>query len=427
MLTALFVFGGLIVLMFLNIPIAISTGLATVGGLIFANDAPVMVFVQRMMVGIDSFTLLAIPLFILTGRLMALGGVTTDLINLSKSLVGFMRGGLAYVNIVVSMFFAGITGSATADSSSVGSILIPAMLKRGYEKDYAVAITATSSTIGVMIPPSIPLVIYGITAGESIGKLFLGGAIPGLMVGGALMFVSYILAVKRGYPSEDRISLSGIFKNLIKSIPPLFTIIIILGGIISGLFTATEAAGVAVFYTFLLGYFYYKELKFKDIPDMIIEVAVITGMVSLMIATASGLGWLFASEQVPKALGNFILGITENQYLILLFINLLLLFVGTWLDLSPAVIIFAPILLPIVKMIGVDPIHFGVIMVVNLAIGLFTPPVGVCLFVSCGIADISIVDTIQAFIPLFLTMVVILMLITYFPPLVMYLPNLLMP
>lgn len=427
MITAFFVFGGLIILMFLNVPIAISTGLATVGGLIFANDAPVMVFVQRMMVGIDSFTLLAIPLFILTGRLMALGGVTTDLINLSKSLVGFMRGGLAYVNIVVSMFFAGITGSATADSSSVGSILIPAMLKRGYEKDYAVAITATSSTIGVMIPPSIPLVIYGITAGESIGKLFLGGAIPGLMVGGSLMFVSYILAVKRGYPAEDRISLKGIFKNLIKSVPPLFTIIIILGGIISGLFTATEAAGVAVFYTFLLGYFYYKELKFKDIPDMIIEVAVITGMVSLMIATASGLGWLFASEQVPRALGNFILGITENKYLILLFINLLLLFVGTWLDLSPAVIIFAPILLPIVKMIGVDPIHFGVIMVVNLAIGLFTPPVGVCLFVSCGIADISIVDTIQAFIPLFLTMVVILMLITYFPPLVMYLPNLLMP
>jgi len=427
MITALFVFVGLIILMFLNVPIAISTGLATVAGLVFANDAPIMVFVQRMMVGIDSFTLLAIPLFILTGRLMALGGVTTDLINLSKSLVGFMRGGLAYVNIVVSMFFAGITGSATADSSSIGSILIPAMLKRGYEKDYAVAITATSSTIGVMIPPSIPLVIYGITAGESIGKLFLGGAIPGLMVGGSLMFVSYILAVKRGYPAEERISLNEIFKNIIKSIPPLFTIVIILGGIISGLFTATEAAGVAVFYTFLLGYFYYKELKFKDIPDMIIEVAVITGMVSLMIATASGLGWLFASEQVPKALGNFILGITENKYLILLFINLLLLFVGTWLDLSPAVIIFAPILLPIIKMIGVDPIHFGVIMVVNLAIGLFTPPVGVCLFVSCGIADISIIDTIQAFIPLFLTMVVILMLITYFPPLVMYLPNLLMP
>jgi C4-dicarboxylate transporter DctM subunit len=426
-MVGLIVFVILIGLMLINVPIAIGTALATLGGIIAVGDLPVMVLVQRMFVGIDTFTLIAVPLFILTGRMMALGGITTDLINLSRVLVGFMRGGLAYINIVSSMFFAGITGSAASDTSSVGAILIPAMVEKGYEKDFSVAVTATSSTIGVMIPPSIPMVIYGVASGSSIGRLFLGGFVPGVMVGLFLMAVTFVLARKRNYPVEVRVPLSTALITIIKGIPALMTILIIIVGIVSGVFTPTEAAGIAAFYSFLLGTLYYKELKLKHIPDIIVEVATTTGMVALMIATASALGWLFANQGIPQMIGNALLSITTNPVIIMLLVNLLLLFVGTWLDLSPAVIIFTPILLPIVQQIGIDPVHFGVIMVVNLAIGLFTPPVGVCLFVSCGIAGISIANTVRAFIPFFVSMVVVLILITYIPQLVMFLPNLLMP
>jgi TRAP-type transport system large permease protein len=422
------VFTVLIGLMVINVPIAIATGLCAIAGVAASSDGvPLVIVVQRMFVGIDSFSLLAIPLFILTGRLMALGGITDDLINLSRNLVGFMRGGLAYVNIVASMFFAGITGSAAADSSSVGSILIPAMVRKGYHKDFSVAVTATSSTIGVMIPPSIPMVLFGVVSGTSIGKLFLGGVIPGLLVAAMLMTITAVLARRRGYPVESDFNPREMLRYLVRAIMPLMTIVIILGGIIGGIFTATEAAGVAALYSFLLGTLYYRELKLRDIPETIVEVAVITGMVALMVACASSLAWLLASEDIPEMIGNFLINATGNVYVILLLFNILLLFVGTWLDLSPAVIIFTPILFPIATSMGVDPVHFGVVMVVNLAIGLFTPPVGVCLFVSCGIAGISITDTIKAFLPFFAGMVLILLLITYVPWLVLALPNLLMP
>ena len=426
-MVTLIIFGVLIVLMFLNVPIAIAMAWCTIIGFTLIQDLPVTVVVQRMFTGIDSFTLLAIPLFILTGRLMALGGITNDLITLSRNLVGFMRGGLAYINIIASMFFAGITGSATADTSSIGSILIPAMKKKGYHKDFAVAVTATSSTIGIMIPPSIPMVIFGVISGTSIGKLFLGGVVPGLLVGIILMTITSVLARKRNYPVETRFDWWATLISFIRSIPPLTTIFIILGGITFGIFTATEAAGVAALYSFLLGTLYYRELKLRELPGIMVQVAIITSMVALMIATASGLGWLLASQQVPLKIGQWLLGISDNVYVILLLFNLLLLFVGTWLDLSPALIIFTPILLPIAMNLGIDPVHFGVIMVVNLAIGLFTPPVGVCLFVSCGIAGIPIADTIKALIPFFLGIVAVLILITYVPQTVMFLPSILMP
>lgn len=424
-MVALVSFLVMIGLMFINVPIAICTGLAAIIGMLVTQGAvPMIVSVQRMYVGMDSFTLIAVPLFILTGRFMALGGITTDLINLSRVMVGFLRGGLAYINIVSSMFFAGITGSATSDTASVGGILIPTMIDKGYDRDFSVAVTATSSTIGVLIPPSIPMVVYGVASGSSIAKLFLGGMVPGILVGLALMFVTYVITRKRNYPVDTKIPVSEAIKIVIKSIPALLTIIIILGGIITGFFTPTEAAGIAALYSFLLGTLYYKELKLSDIGDIFLEVAVTTGMVALMIATASSLGFLFASQGVPQMLAALILGITDNTFLILLMINLLLLFVGTWLDLSPAVIIFTPILLPVVTALGIDPIHFGVIMIMNLAIGLFTPPVGVCLFVSCGIAEISIAESIKAFIPFFVAMIAVLLLVTYFPQVVMFFPNL---
>ncbi|MEA5033109.1 MAG: TRAP transporter large permease [Sphaerochaeta sp.] len=423
---AAIVFVIMIGLMVFNVPIAICTALATVGGIAYTQDVPMMVFVQRMFTGMDTFTLIAVPLFILCGRFMALGGITNDLISMSRVMVGYFKGGLAYINIVASMLFAGITGSAASDTSSVGAILIPAMEERGFDKDFSVAVTATSSTIGVMIPPSIPMVVYGASSGASIGKLFLGGIVPGIITGIALMILSGIIARRRDYPRDAFVGIKKSIIITLKGIPALMTVIIILGGIVGGVFTPTEAAGIAALYAFLLGKFYYRELKFRDIPKMLAEVALTTGQVALMIATASSLAWLFAQQGVPGMIGGFITGITTNKIALLLIINALLLFVGTWLDLSPAVIIFTPILLPIVTSIGIDPVHFGVIMVVNLAIGLFTPPVGVCLFVSCGIAKCSISYVVKAFIPFLIVMIGVLLLITYVPALVMTIPNLLM-
>ena len=425
MQVALMAFSILIILMILNIPISYAMGFAALGAVLAAGGVPLEVLPQRMYYGLDTFTLISVPLFMLAGRLMALGGVTRDLLNLSTVFVGYLRGGLAYVNIVSSMIFAGITGTAAADTSSIGGILIPAMIQRGYEKDFTVAVTATSSTIGILIPPSIPLILYGVSSNSSIGKLFLAGAVPGVLVGIGLMLVTAGIAKKRNYPVEAVMTWKEGMVICVKSIPAMMTVVIIIGGIVSGFFTTTEAACIACIYTMLLGIFYYKELKWRDIPGIIKETAVTTGMVALMIATASALGWILANQNVPMKMASVILSMTDNRIVIFILMNILLLFVGTWLDLTPAVIIFTPILLPIATAFGMDPIHFGVMMVVNLAIGLFTPPVGVCLFLSCGIAKISIQDTIKAFIPFFAVLFVILLMITFIPAISMTLPNLL--
>ncbi len=424
MTIAFIAFGVLILLLVLRVPIAFATGIAALSGIIATNVLPAMVLPQRMFFGVDSFVLIAVPLFILTGKLMEVGGITRDLLNLAKVMVGFLRGGLAYVNIVASMIFAGITGSASADTASVGSILIPTMIKNGYKKDFTVAVTATSSTIGVMIPPSISMVVYGVASSQSVGRLFLGGIIPGILVGLALMAVSYYYAKRDNYPVDERIPVKEAFIIVLKSIPALLSIILVIGGIISGIFTPTEAAGVGVFYSFILGVFYYKELKLRDIPEIIYDVSLTVGMAMLLVGAASALGWLCANQQIPQLLSSAVLSVTDNKFLILLLINLLLLFVGTWLETTAAIIIFTPILLPIVTALGIDPVHFGVIMVVNLAIGLFTPPVGVCLFIACGIANISISKSLKALFPFFVATVLVLLLITYIPQLVMFLPDL---
>jgi C4-dicarboxylate transporter DctM subunit len=415
----------LAVMIYIKIPISFALGIATLGGVLLAGDVPVMVIAQRMFVGLDSFTLIAVPLFMLAGQLMAIGGVTRDLLNLSLVFVGWMRGGLAYVNIVASMIFAGITGSASSDTSSIGGILIPTMIERGYEKDFTVAVTATSSTIGIMIPPSIPMVLYGIASGTSIGQLFMGGVVPGLLVGFGLMAVSAVISKKRNYPAEKKFSFAESLNICLRSLPALGTVVIIIGGIVKGFFTPTEAAGIACFYTACLGLFYYKELKFRDMPRLVYQTAMTVGLVALMIAAASALGWFFTSQGVPRAIAQAITGFTNNKIIILLLVNIVLLFVGCWMDLAPAVTLFTPILLPVVTAVGIDPVHFGIIMVVNLAIGLFTPPVGVCLFISCGIARISITSVLKAFIPFFLIMITILMLITFIPEVSMFLPTLL--
>ena len=390
---ALVSFLVMIGLMLFNVPIALCTGFAAITGIVMSSNISYMTFVQRLYVGMDSFTLIAVPLFMLCGRFMALGGITKDLIGLANALVGRFKGGMLHVNVVASMFFAGITGSAAADTASIGGILIPATIEKGFDADVTVAVTATSSTIG------------------------------GILVGLALIIVNIFYSRKRNYPAEKPYSGKETIHAVVRGLPALLTVVIILGGITSGLFTPTEAAGIACLYTFLLGRFMYRELFLKDIPNIMLEVAVTTGQVVLMIATASALGWVFAHESVPAIISSFVLGATKNKFLILLLINLLLLFVGTWMDLSPAVTVFCPILMPIILALGIDPVHFGIIMVINLAIGLFTPPVGVCLFLACGIGKISITQSIKAFIPYFVSMLLVLLLITYWPQLVMLLPN----
>jgi C4-dicarboxylate transporter DctM subunit len=420
------IFGLLVIMIIIRVPISFALGIATLGGVILAGDLPFMVIAQRMFVGLDSYTLLAIPLFMLTGQIMAMGGVTRDLMNLSMVFVGWMRGGLAYVNIVASMIFAGITGVASSDTSSLGGVLIPAMIGKGYDKDFTVAVTATSSTIGIMIPPSIPMVLYAVASGTSIGQLFLGGIIPGILVGLTLMAVSAVISKKRNYPAETRVSFKESVKICVRSIPAIGTVVVIIGGIISGFFTPTEAAGVACFYSTLLGLFYYKELKIREIPRLIYQTAMTVGLVALMISAASALGWFFTSHGVPRAIANALMEATDNKAIILLLINMVLLFVGCWMDLAPAMTLFTPILLPVAVNLGIDPVHFGIIMVVNLAVGLFTPPVGVCLFISCGIAKIPITSVLKAFIPFFLAMIGILLLITFVPQVCLFLPSLLM-
>lgn len=420
------IFSVMFGLLIFNVPIAMCIGFATLAGIAVVGNLPLMIVVQRMFTGMDSFVLIAVPLFIFAGRLMALGGATTDLINVARALVGFLKGGLAYINVLGSLLFTGMTGSASADTSSFGTILIPVMKERGYKTGFTTAITSTSSILGIIIPPSIPMVIYGITTNTSIGRLFIGGFIPGLLMFIALMIVTAIMCKKHNYPREERVTFKEGAIMVLKGIPAMFTVIIIIGGIRGGFFTPTEGAGMAAAYSLFLGFFYYRKIKLRDIPKLLVEVAVTTGQVALMVGTASALGWLLARHNIPAAISGFLMGLTDNKILLLLIMNLLLLFVGLFLDLTPAIIIFAPILLPVAVSLGLDPVHFGLIMVINLGIGLSTPPSGVCLFIACGIAKASISSVIKSFLPFLLGMVVVLMLITYIPELVLYLPRLLM-
>ncbi len=415
------VFVGLIVA---TVPIAYALGIAAAVWVAVDRFVPLLIIPQRMYAGIDSFPLVAIPFFILAGKIMATGGISDRLIKLSSVLVGRYRGGLAYINIVASMFFAGITGSATADSSSIGSILIPAMTKQGYKKDFTVAVTATSSVIGILIPPSIPMVLYGIIMNQSIGDLFLAGAIPGILVGFVLMLITWILARKYDFPTERRYSFKESVAIFFDGILPVLTVVIVLGGIIFGIVTPTEAAVIAVAYAFVLSFFVYKEITFKDLPRMMIETIQVNGMVMLMVATATVFSWIITSQEVPKQIAAALTSTVHSKFTLLLIFNVILLFAGTILDLTPAMIIFIPVLAPIAMQLGVDPIHFGAIVVVNLGIGLFTPPVGACLFVCCSIAEINMRDVIKGFMPLFLSMIAVLLVVTYIPAVSLWLPSL---
>lgn len=379
---------------------------------------------QRIAVGLDSFALLAIPFFILSGQLMNKGGIAYRLIAFAKTIVGALPGGLALINVIGAMLMGAIAGSAMASASAMGSILGPEMEKEGYSKEFGAAVNITSSTLGLVIPPSNVLIVYSLASGGvSIAALFLAGYIPGILTGLLLMLLAYFWAKKKKYKTGQRSTIKQVVKTFFQAFPSLLLLFIVIGGIVTGVFTATEASAVAVLYTLILG-FVYREIKLKDLKGILLESAMTTAVVMLLIGASMCMSWVMSYENIPQDITSGLLSISDNKIIILLLINLILLFVGIFMDMTPAVLIFTPIFLPIVEKLGIDPVHFGIIMVLNLSIGLCTPPVGSVLFVGVSVAKTSIQKVVRPLLPLFIMMIIALLLVTYIPALSMWLPKL---
>lgn len=421
----LMLFGVFFILLFIGVPVAFCLGLSSFFYLVM-NDIPLVVIPQKMYAGIDSFTLLCIPGFVLAGNLMNSGGITKRIIKFCNAFVGHIRGGLGLANIGSSMVFAGISGTALADTASIGGIMIPAMKKEGYNPDYAVAVTAASSTIGPIIPPSLPMIIVGTLTGISVSKMFLAGAIPGLLLGLGMMLVSYRISVKKNHPQGIKVTLKEKISCFKDAFWAIMLTVLILFGILGGVFTPTEASIAAVLYAVIVGKFIYKELKFKELPKILLDSMVGTSAIMLLVGFANIFAWILTSQQVPQAIAQGVLGISQNKYIVLILINLLLLLVGTFMETIAALVILFPVLLGIVIPLGVNPIQFGVIVVLNLIIGLTTPPVGVCLFVASSIGKISMGEAIKAIIPFLLISLVVLGMVTFIPAISLYLPNLIL-
>jgi tripartite ATP-independent transporter DctM subunit len=409
----------------IGVPIAFSLGLAAMASMLVWGQVPLWLVAQRMFTGVDSFVFLAIPFFILAGELMTTSGILDRLVKFTDALVGHIRGGLAHVNIVASMIFAGISGSAVADAAALGALLIPSMTKE-YDVDFGSGVCAGASTIGPIIPPSIPMVIYAFVAGGvSVAGLFIAGIIPGILMGLGMMAIAYVIARRRGYPVRPRsLSFRELMTLLWKVIPAMLMPVIIVGGILGGIFTATEAAAVAVAYAILVGFLVTRELKWQDIPPALVRSGVTTSVVFMLIATANAVSWLLTTQQVPRLIGQFLKAVAPSQWVFLLLVNIFLLIVGCLMDLSASMIMLVPILAPIAAIYGVHPLHFGFIVVLNLVIGLLTPPVGVCLFVVAGIARISLERLVRAVWPFLLWQIVVLALVTYVPAVCMAIPRL---
>jgi tripartite ATP-independent transporter DctM subunit len=379
---------------------------------------------QRIGTGLDSFALLAIPFFILSGELMNKGGIAHRLIAFAKTLVGSLPGGLALINVIAAMLMGAIAGSAMASASAMGSILGPEMEKDGYSREFGAAVNITSATTGLVIPPSNVLIVYSLASGgASIAALFLAGYIPGILTGLFLMIVASVWAKKKGYKLGKRSSVKAVLTTFVDAVPSLFMLVVVIGGIVTGVFTATEASAIAVLYSLVLG-FIYREISFKKLPQILLDSSATTAIVMLLIGASMSMSWVLSYENIPQDISTGLLSLSDNKIIILLIINLLLLLVGIFMDMTPAVLIFTPIFLPIVTKLGLDPVHFGIIMVLNLCIGLCTPPVGSVLFVGVGIAKTTIEKVVKPLLPLFLAMILALFLVTYIPQLSLWLPGL---
>ena len=421
MLSVLFV--TFFVLLLINMPIAFALGFATMATLFFNETLPINSIVTRAFVGVDSFTLLAIPFFIIAGELMNACGITERIVSFARSLVGFIRGGLAHVSIVSSMFFAGISGSATADASALGSMIIPAMKKNGFDADYAVAVNASSSAIGPIIPPSIMMVIYGSIANVSIAQLFLAGFVPGVAMGLGLMGVAYYIAKKRNYPASPRSELPSIWPSFRNAAIALLMPVIILGGIFSGVFTATEAGVVAVAYATVVGTFIYKTLTIKMVAELLVNAAVTTAAAMFLIAMASSFAWLLAWAGFGASVLEVLAGISSNPTIALLLIVTFILILGLFIEGIPILIIFTPVLLPVIQGLGIDLVFFGVIMVMSVVIGSVTPPVGILTYISCSIGGITISQAMRGLVPFCAVLIIVLLVCVIFPSIITTLPS----
>jgi C4-dicarboxylate transporter DctM subunit len=418
------IFVALVVLLSINVPVVFALGITALAAILH-SDLPLTVLPQRILVGLDSFPLLAAPLFIFAGEIMSSGAMSDRLVKFASVLFGHIRGSLAIITVIASMLFASVSGSATADTAAIGSILIPAMIKRGYDAGFATSLQACAGCLGPIIPPSIVMIIYAWIAGVSVGDLFLGGVVPGVLIGIALIVVSVLHARSGGeaYVGSAKSSVGEIWRTGLGALPALGMPVIIIGGFRAGAFTATEAAAVAVFYALAVELLVYRDMALREVPALLVRAAVRSTVVMLVVAMAALLGWMITYSGLPDQIGALLSGISPNRYVLLLWLMVLFLIIGTFMEAYAAIILMMPILLPTLQQFEVDLVHFGVIVTVNLCIGMVTPPLGLALFVACSISGKSIADVVRPLLPMLLAMITVLFLITLLPELVLFLPR----
>jgi len=408
-----------------GVPVAFCLALTSLVFLLLMGSVPLHLIPQRMFTGMDSFPVMAVPFFILAGDLMNAAGITERVVRFASVLVGHIRGGLAHVNVVASMFFAGVSGSAVADAAALGSILIPAMEEDGYDKTFAASVTASAAVIGPIIPPSIPVVIYALSGSISIGGLFLAGVLPGVLIGLGLMLVSYVIARRYKYGHKHPLAtLKEFWDSLTGAIIPLFMPLIIMGGILGGIFTPTEASCVAVAYAIFIGIFFLKTIKFRDLPAIIYRSMLITSTILMVMGCANIFSWILGTQQIPQAVGAALTSFTKNPYVFLLLVNIFLLVVGCFLEGIAAIVLIVPILIPVAQALGISQLHFGMVVIMNLMIGLITPPLGLCLFVACSVAKVDFTKLIRASFPFLAIEIVALLIVTYVPFFTLFIPSL---
>ncbi|MDP0499801.1 MAG: TRAP transporter large permease [Verrucomicrobiota bacterium JB022] len=412
-------------LLLMDVPVAVCIGVATVLTMYSIGEVPTeYITAQRLSTGIASFPLLAIPFFVLAGVLMGAGGMARRLMDFANALVGGFHNGLSYVNTITCMLFGAVSGSAAAAVSSIGSFMMPEMERKGYGRPFSVALTTTSATTGLLIPPSNIMIVYAVVAGNvSITSLFIAGVVPGMVVGGLLMVASWWVQRKNRSEELSHASPRKMLISFLQAVPSLALIFIVMGGILGGIFSATEASAVAALYAFLLGVVFYREVKIKQIPEVLLQSAKTTAIVMFLVGASQAMSWVLSYEMIPQTVSDAMLAISDSPIVTLLIINILLLVVGTFMDMTPAVLIFTPIFLPVVTGFGMDPVHFGIMMIANLCIGLCTPPVGTCLFVGCGVGKTTLAQVMRPLVPMFIAMFAGLLIISYVPAVSLWLPN----